>query len=290
MPNIRIVSDSGAHFSNPYFVSQNQIVVAPNKIDIGGKIYREGVDISAADALQLIARQTSAPTVTPPSVAEYVELYTRLSHHCDAIVSVHTSREISNSWQNARAAAQQLSGHCEISVVDSQTICAGQGMIIRVAVRACESEPTFDDVVRVVRGAVDRVFALYYVESIDYLLQNKIMSAAHTVLGTLLGIKPFLALEEGRIVPVEKVRTRTQAVERLCDFAVEFTEVEDAVILQHKPHTTDQARMLQDRLSNEFTDRAFPTMVYSASLAALIGAEATGVVVLEEELDLSDDF
>ncbi|MEQ8671664.1 MAG: DegV family protein [Aggregatilineales bacterium] len=290
MPEIRIVTDSGAHFSNPYFVSQNQITVIPNKIDIGGKIYREGIDINATDAMQLIARQSIAPTVTAPSVAEYVEMFTRVSHHCEAIVSIHTSREISLSWQNARAAAQQLSGHCEIAVVDSQSICAGQGMLVRVAVQACEQEGTVDDVVRKVRGAVERVYSMYYVENVDYLLQNKIMSASHTILGKLLGIKPFLTVEEGRLVAVEKVRTRTQAVERLCEFAVEFAEIEDAVILQHKTHTTDQARMLHDRLSQEFPDRAFPTTVYGTFLATLIGADATGIVILEEEMELEDDF
>jgi fatty acid-binding protein DegV len=105
----------------------------------------------------------------------------------------------------------------------------------------------------------------------------------------MLQIKPFLAMEEGHLRPMEKVRTRVQAVERLVEFAVEFTEIEEAVILQPKAHVTEQTRMLQDRLAVEFPGRHFPHALYGPSLAALIGPDATGLVVLESEIDEDED-
>lgn len=291
MPNINIVTDSSARFANSHFLQQNPVTVVPNKITIGGKTYREEVDISAEDALKLIAGQPIPPTVTPPSTAEYVEVYKRLARTSDGIISIHASREIYSSWQNARAASQQLGGQLEIAVIDSQTLCAGQGMLVKVALKAAKEEPTFDDMIRVVRGAVERVYSVYYVETIDYLLHNKIMTESHAILGTYLGIKPFLTVEEGRLMPIEKVRTRAQAVEQLAEFLVEFTDLEDMVMVQHRPHMSEQTRMLQDRLALEFPGRHFPYTTYSTSLAALIGADATGLVVLEEEMDdLGDDF
>jgi len=283
MVKAHIVTDSGAHFANYHFVKQHPITIVPNKIDIGGKIYREGVDINAGEALQLISKQSVAPTVTPPSVAEYVEVYKQLSRNHDLIVSIHASREIFSSWHNAHEAAQQLAGHCEILVIDSQQLCAAQGLLVRAAVRIIEKEDKLEDIERRVRGAVDRIYSIYYVESIDFLTQNKIMAPSHGVLGELLGIRAFLTIEEGALVTIEKVRTRGQAVERLCEFAVEFIDVEEAIILQHKQHISEQARMLQDRLTQEFSGRTFPTSIYGASLASLIGADATGVVILEDE-------
>ena len=186
MVKAHIVTDSGAHFANTHFAKQHPITIVPNKIDIGGKIFREGIDIDAGDALQLISKQSVAPTVTPPSVSEYVEVYKRLSLSYDLIVSIHASREIFASWQNAHKAAQQLAGHCEILVIDSQQLCAAQGLLVRSAVRIIEKEDKFEDIERRVRGAVDRIYSIYYVETIDYLTQNKIMSPAHGVLGEML--------------------------------------------------------------------------------------------------------
>jgi DegV family protein with EDD domain len=288
MQNVHIVTDSCAHFANAHFVHQHPVTIVPNRITIAGKTYREGVDLSAEDAFRLMAHQSTPPVVQSPTEADYLEVYTRLARTSDAIISIHATREMYPSWARAKNAAQQLAG-TKIMVIDSQTLSAGQGMLIRVAVKAIEEMDNVDDVVREIRGAVERTYSVYYVETMNYLLQNKIMSPSHTILGAMMGIKPFLTIEDGRLTPMEKVRTRIQAVERLVEFAIEFTDIDDAVILQHKPYMSEQTRMLQDRLAVEFPGRHFPYALYGPSLAALIGTDATGLVVLETELAGEDD-
>jgi DegV family protein with EDD domain len=288
--SVHIVTDSGAHFVNPHFVHQHPITMLPNRISLSGRLYREGIDIAADEAMRLIAQQAFAPTITPPSTADYVTAYTRLAKTHEMILSIHTSRELSASWHNAKAAAQQLMGHSNIVVIDSQTICVGQALLVRVAAKAIEGGVTPDELVRLVRGTVERLYSVYYVETLDFLLQNKVIAASHSILGSMLGIKPFVTIEDGKLLSIEKVRTRAQAVERLVEFLIEFMSVEDAVILQHKTHMTEQTRMLQERLALEMPGRYFPYAMYGPSLAALIGTDATGLVVLEGELEgLEDD-
>jgi fatty acid kinase fatty acid binding subunit len=292
MPNVQIVTDSFAHFTTPHFHHQYPMVtVVPNKITIGSKIYRETVDISVEEAQRLIAYEPHAPVVTVPTEADYIEVYNRLARNCDGIISIHVSREMYRSYDSAVLAARQFSGHCPITVVDSQTLCAAQGMLVKMAAKAIEHEKTFEDMVRLVRGAVDRIYSTYYVESVNYLLQNKIMSSSHTILSAFLNIKPVLGVEDGKLVVIEKVRTRGQAIDRLVEFAVEFADIEDVVILQHRAYMSEQTRAIQDRLAVEFPGQYFPYAMYGASLAALIGTDATGVVVLEKELEeMEDDF
>ncbi len=278
--NIHIITDSCAHGQLP-----PNVTVVPNTITVQGKSYREGVDLSTEDALRLISHQAYAPLIHVPTQEDYLEVYDRAAREYDAIISIHASREILTSWQNARAAAQQVMGRCEIAVLDSRTISAGQGMLVRLAARALTDAQTAEDVVRILRGAIERIYSVYYVESTDFLMQNRIMTPSHSILGMMLNLKPVLTVEEGRLVAMEKVRTRIQAIERLVEFAVEFTDFEDAQIVQHRPGLTDQTRMLNDRLATEFPDRLFPSTLYGASLAALIGAEATGLVILEKEFD-----
>ena len=281
--NIHIVTDSCAHGQLP-----SNVTVVPNTITVQGKSYREGVDLSPEDALRLFSHQAYAPLIHVPTQAEYLEVYDRLANDYDAIISIHASREILTSWQNARAAQQQIMGRVNIELIDSKTISVGQGMLVRLAARSLAEGEPLDEVVRILRGAVDRIYSVYYVEATDFLMQNRIMTPSHSILGMMLNLKPVLTVEEGRLVPMEKVRTRIQAIERLVEFAVEFTEVDDAMIVQHRPGITDQTRMLNDRLAAEFPDRRFPSALYGASLAALIGADATGLVILESEESDSD--
>lgn len=290
MPNIQIITDSCAHFTTPHFHHQYPMVtVVANKISIAGKTYREGIDLTTEEAMRLMTYQPYAPVVTPPSESDYVEAYARLSRQCDGIISIHASREIYPSYDNALVASRQFSGHCSIAVIDSQTICAGQGMVVKLAARAADRGKSFDDIVRVVRGASERIYSIYYVETVNYLLQNKIMTPSHTILGAMLGIKPVLGIEHGKIVVMEKVRTRAQAVDRLVEYAAEFADIEDVALLQQRVYMSEQTRMIQDRLSVEFPGQYFPYSLYSASLAALIGTDATGVVVMEKEFDEQDD-
>lgn len=290
MPNIQIVTDSCAHFVTPHFLHQYPMVtVIPNKISMAGKSYREGIDLSPEEGLKLISSQPYAPIVTSPSVTDFSDAYSRLSRHCDGIISIHASREIYSSYANGLAAARPFIGNCPIAVIDSQNLCAGQGMLVKAAIKAIQQQPTLDDMVRTIRGAVERIYSVYYAESVNYLQQNKIISASHSVLSSMLGVKPFLSVEHGRMQLVEKVRTRSQAVERMVEFVTEFADLEDVVILQHRSYMSEQARMIQDRLSVDFPGQYFPYALYGTALAALIGADATGVVILEKEMEDDDD-
>lgn len=280
-----IVTDSHAHFAHPHLIAQYPVTVVPNTLHIAGTTYREGIELSHEEALELIAHQVTPPKVVPPSVDEYVAVYTALARDHDAILSIHASRQLSQSWANALAAAEQLRGTLPIAVIDSRTLDAAQGMVVRAAVRIIEQENDLDEIVRRVRGATERVYAVYYVETMNYLMRNKLMSPSHAILGTMHETLPLLTVEGGVLGTMEKVRSRSQAVDRLVDFAVEFVDIEDVLILNHRTYMSEQTRALQDRLMAEFGDKHFPHTVYSASLAALIGADGTGLVVLEAALD-----
>ncbi len=291
MPRIQIVTDSGARFSNPRLVRHFPVTILPNIIEIGGKQYQEGIDLGTEEAFALMARHGSPPKVRPPSENDYAELFTRLSHFCDAVISVHPSRELSESWRNGRLAVQQVNSGCEIAVVDSQSLCAGQGMLIRVAARAAQELDSAEDVIQTVRQAVNRIYSVYCIGDVSFLRANGLMKPSHAILSKHLEIMPFVSLEDGQIIVIEKIRGRADVIERLVEFLVEFTELEDAVVLQDQKRISEETRIMQDRLALEFPGQHFPFTMYSATMASLLGPRATGVAVLEKESDdLDDDF
>lgn len=289
MRAFHIVTDSCANVT--MIPPGGSVTVVPNRISIGGRTYREGVDLSNEEAQKLIARQKTPPIVTPPTEADFARVYSQVSRHSDAIISIHASREIYSSWYNAKKASQPLSAHGKIAVIDSRGLCMAQGLLVQVVARLIQHEQSFDEIIRQARAAAERVYAIYYVETLDYLIHSRIINAPHGILGSLLGIKPFVTLENGLLTPTEKVRTRAQAVERLVEFSVEFDNIEQAFIMQGRENATETTRMLQDRLVVEFPGQPFTTAVYQPSMAALIGAEAYGLVILEKEFyphDLED--
>ena len=291
MPNIHIVTDSGARFSNPRLVKHFPLTIMPNTIEIAGKRYQEDIDFDTREAFRLFSRLDAPPKIIPPSEQDYAELFARLSHFCDAVISVHPSRELSQSWRNARLAAQQVNSGCEIAVIDSQSLCAGQGMLIRVAARAAEEQENAEDVIHTVRQAVNRIYSVYWVEDVRFLSANGFMQPSHAILSQHLQIKPIVSLEDGQIIVIEKARTGGDIIERIVEFLIEFTQLEDAVVLQNKSHISEETRIMQDRLALEFPGQHFPFTMYSATMAAYLGTGASGVAVLEKESETyRDDF
>lgn len=290
LQRVAIVTDSLAHFSPPLADTLEPVTVVASHITLGGRSYRESIDISAEEVMRMLLNRPGEPLViTPPSVSEYSAVYSRLSEDASAILSIHASRELSENWAVAREAATPFQGRCPIHVIDSQSVSAGQAILARAALRALEKGVSPDDVVRMVRGAVDRLYAIFYSDSVETLLHNKIMEPGHAILSAMAGLKPILTLEGGHLLAMEKVRTRAQAIERIMEFAVEFSGIEDVAILGPRPGMPDSARILQERLSAEFPDRVFPYMMYGASLAGIMGTDVTGLILLEEESDGQDN-
>jgi fatty acid-binding protein DegV len=97
----------------------------------------------------------------------------------------------------------------------------------------------------------------------------------------MLDVKPLLFLEDGEIIPLEKVRTHEKAIEKLFEFVAEFSELEQAAIVQRNPSPTEETKILLERLEQLFPDMEFPLIQYGPVLASHIGPSAMGVVVYE---------
>ena len=289
MPRIHIVTDGGATFSNPRLIRHFPLTVLSNQIEMDGELLEEEPELDREAAFRRIARLKKAPRVIPPSESAYAELFNKLSRYCDVVISIHPSRELSESWRNGRQAAQQIDDRCEIAVVDSGSVCAGQGMLVRAAARAVHDKLGADEAIQTVRQAANRVYSLYCVGSLNFLGHNSILSPAHAILARRLKLKPFVSIEDGKIVVVGKVQRRMQAIERLVEFLVEFEMLEDVVMLQPQLPISNDTRLLHERLGVEFPGQHFPFTIYSATMAAWLGPEAIGVSVMEKEADEPDD-
>ena len=288
MPRIQIVSDSGARFSNPQLMRHLPITILPNTITIAGGQLHESHNTDYDALFAQMAKLEQLPVVNPPSAQAYAEVFLRHAPHCDAIISIHPSRKLSQSWQNGRMAAEVVSSECEIVIVDSQTMCAGQGMLIRVAAQAAAAAADVESVIQQVRQTVDRIYSVYCVRDTNFLRANGIMSASHAILSAQLGIMPFVSLEDGEIIVIEKVQNSSQTIERIVEFMSEFDALEDALILQGQKQITEQTRQLHEVLALDFPGQHFPFKMYSATMACYLGFTASGIAVLEKAVE--DDF
>jgi len=133
--------------------------------------------------------------------------------------------------------------------------------------------------VRLIRGMIPHVYLVFFVEALEYLEREGRIGKAQALLGSMLNIKPILIVEEGDIIPLEKVRTRPRAIDKLFEFVAEFAQIQEVAILQ--AGSDQEAAELVERLKLVFPDREFPVLSYGPVLASHIGPGTMGVIVYE---------
>ena len=277
---VKIVTDSTAYLE-PGVAEELEISVVPLNIHFGDEILRDGVDITAAEFFRRLDRSPEMPTSSPPSRSTFEKLYSKLSKTTGEIVSIHISDKLSQTWAVANAAAAPFLGRCDIAVVDSLTTSLGLGILATAAAKAAAQGETLDEIVRLLRGMIPHVYVVFLVETLDYLERGGRIGRAQAILGSMLGIKPLLIMEEGEIVPLEKVRTRSRAIDKLFDFVVEFPRIEQMAILQKSPVATEETLLLIERLELVLPEMEFPIISYGPVLATHVGPNTMGVTVYE---------
>jgi DegV family protein with EDD domain len=277
---VRIVTDS-ASIIKPAVAEQLGVTVLPLTVRIGDDNYQDGQDLDHEELLLRMARDRIHPEIVGPTADDFRQTYSQLTRHSNQIISLHSSASLSSVHYEAQTAAQEFLGRCDILVMDSETLSLGLSILVKEAAKLANEGVSLNEITRQIRGTLRRIYIVLITDTLDYLEHNHLINPTQAILGAMLGIKPFLAIEEGKIIPMEKVRSRERAIDKLAEFANEFSEVEQVAILQSTPYPTSETKMLQERLDVVMPEREFPILLYGPLLAAQIGPDGMGLVVYE---------
>ena len=242
-------------------------------VTLDGEQGREG-DISGAaydDFYERLARSETGATTSQPSVGDFRSVYEPLLADGRDVVSIHLSAGISGTCDSARQARQELIdeglGGERLHVWDSRSACGGQGLMVMVAARAAAGGRSGGEVIDEVERARGQLKMWFAIDTLEYLRKGGRIGSAQAWLGSALQIKPILTLEE-EITPVERVRTRRRAFERMVEFARERErDGADAWVVQHI-HDPDTARRLVDECRQIFGGDP----VFVSEIGPVIGA------------------
>jgi fatty acid kinase fatty acid binding subunit len=276
---VKIVTDSNAHLPDAGLITDLGIEVVPLIVRTGTQVYPERINFTDEAFFRRLAKDSVSVSVEAPSVSQMRSVFGRLGQVADRIVCIHTSSSLNDVAEVARQAAAGDAGRQRIVVLDTASTSVGVGLIVEAAARAAAEGASLAEVVRIARGMIPHMYALILSDSLMFLEAWGRLGPAQTLLGTMLGLKPIATMEDGDLLPIEKVRSYSRAVDKLFEFIIEFSRVEQMYILQHEFET--EAAQLLERLELAFSDREFPVIGYPPSLAVHIGPRALGVLVYE---------
>ena len=278
MGKVRVVTDSTAELS-PEVADRLGITVIPLNIHIGKERFLDGVDIHNEAFFSRLKRTDSLPFTTPPPLSVFEDTYRTVGKVTDDIVSIHISAKLSDTVELAEQAANSLLGQRRVAVIDSLSTSLGLGTLVTAAGEASQKGAPIDDVVRIVRAMIPHVYLVFFVESLEFLRRGGRIGEAEALLGTMLSIKPLLIIEDGDILPLEKVRTRSNGIDKLFEFTAEFPSLENVTILKGA-NAIDHTELLE-RLRVIYPGMEIDVVTYGPLLATNLGPKAIGIFVYE---------
>ena len=214
---VAIVTDSTA-YPAPSMAREMgvSVHVVPLVLMLGGRTWRDGVDIAPADFYRELENSLDYPTTSQPSVGTFQDLFAALAEEVEGIVCVLVSREITATIDAAKAAAANLPD-VPIQIVDSRGTAMMLGFAVLAAARAAAAGQDVTGVAEAARRVVTRSQLYFAVGTLEYLHRGGRIGLAAKLLGSALSIKPIVRFKDGAVEPVTKLRTMHKAVNTLYD-------------------------------------------------------------------------
>ncbi len=218
------------------FVKEREISVLPYQFFMDGHEYYDdqGVSISTHDFYDKV-RAGSMPTTSMVNTERYTEFFTPFLEAGKDILHLEFSSGLSGSYNNALMTISQLKEKYpdrKIEIVDSLSAARGYGLFVHLVYNKKEEGATLEQAREYAEALKWKITHWFAVDSLEHLRRGGRVSRASAFLGTMLNIKPVLAFNnEGKIIPVEKIRGRKKSLIALVDKMEEDVDNPDGQIV-----------------------------------------------------------
>ena len=255
MSNIAIVVDSIACITKEQ-AERYKIGIVPVSIFFNGKVYRDGVDLSAAQAYEFLSKASELWEASAASPEDYLRVYRELGQYAESILVITMSSELSmlyNSALLARELIKEELPQISIEVLDSQTAAAAEGLIALAAAQAATEGKTFDEVIVIAKKVSERVKFIGLLETIRHVYRTGRIPKAASQIGSMLSVKPLLTGSDGLIRFAATARTKQSGVEKMLHLMRNQAGNSEPIrVAVMHANTLTEAEELKDRIAAEF--------------------------------------
>jgi DegV family protein with EDD domain len=200
---VRIITDSACDMSQD-MAKKLKIKVLPITVLFGETEYKDGVTMSHTEFFEKLIESDVMPTTCQITPYEYEEAFKAVRAMGDTAVCITLSSKLSGCHQSATIAAEDFSD-C-VTVVDSENVCIGQQILVLLADRLRNEGKSAKEIADILNVEKKKVNVIALLDTLEYLKKGGRISSATAFAGSLLSIKPVVAVKDGEVSLVGKAR------------------------------------------------------------------------------------
>jgi len=202
---IRILTDSASDIL-PAEAEQLGVTVIPLNVTLeDGTVLRDGVDMTPSAYYEILAGCRKLPTTSQPSPELFENFFLKAAAAGDEVIGIFLSHALSGTYQCAKLAAD-MANVDNVLFVDSGHVCLSEALLVRLAVQLRDSGKTAGQIAAILEHAKEHLHLVAAIDDLKYLRKGGRLPAAVAVAGGMLGIKPLITIQDGRVAMAGKAR------------------------------------------------------------------------------------
>jgi DegV family protein with EDD domain len=284
MSKIAFVTDSTC-FLPTDLLKKHNITMIPQVLIWGEQTFQDGVDIQPSDFYSRLKTAKTMPSTSQISPATMQATFQPLVDQGFEVIGTFVSSRLSGTMQSAVQARELMgSAGAKVHIVDSLATSMSLGLIVLAAARAVEGGASLADAIAVAEKTKGSSGLFFAVDTLEFLHRGGRIGGAQRFIGSALNLKPILALKEGKVEGVERMRGKSKAHDRVLELIAEqVTGKPNIRIATLHANAAEEAKALLDRAAQQLN----PVETIFAEVSPVVGTHTgPGTVGLAYSFDI----
>ncbi|WP_409304626.1 DegV family protein [Peribacillus sp. SCS-155] len=282
--SVQIIADSASDLPMQFYKEHN-VQFVPLQVLLDGETYQDLQTISPKQVYDAL-REGKAPKTSQVSPEYFLKVFTDIAKQNKQAVYIAFSSELSGTFQTAVMVRNQVKEEypdCDIEIVDSKCASLGYGLVVQHASQLANDNASKETILDAVEFHAKHMEHLFTVDNLEYLARGGRISKASAFVGGLLNIKPLLHVEDGKLIPLEKIRGKKKLLKRVIELMHERgIDIKNQTLAISHGDDEETALEWKQAIQEEFGATDFVINSIGAAIGAHVGPGTMALFFLNE--------
>lgn len=283
--NVKILADSACDLTKEQY-NKYDIEMVPLTVHLNNQSYEDGITISPKKVYDAM-REGKSPKTSQVSPQTFKTIFTAYAKENHALIYLAFSSELSGTYQTAKMMEQEVKEqypNAPIHIIDTKCASIGYGLVVLRAAQLAKEGASIEQILETVVYHAEHMEHIFTVDDLEYLYRGGRVSKTAAFVGSLLKIKPILHVDQGKLIPLEKIRGTKKVLGRMIEIMNERgTDFRNQTIGISHGDDPKRAQQLADLIREKFGYKDLVIEMVGSAIGAHSGPGTLALFFLNDK-------
>ena len=285
MSRIKILTDSGSDITLDQ-AKEFDIGFIPICFTFDGEtVLEDKYDMEPDEFYKRLRESGDVPKTTQITPTKFTEVFSSYAEEYDELIVFLLGSNTSGTFQNAFNAKNEVEENCSLKIhlVDTQSLSLGYGYpAIRAAQMVKEGLPS-SEIIAKCEAMIKSACTLFAVETLDFLRKGGRIKTATAIIGGMLDIRPILAVNDGLVYAIDKVKGEKKVLPKIMDIlSPKVAEMKNPKIFILQADTPEKAETVKQTVLEKLGLETTLINQVGVIIGAHAGPGVFGIIAIDD--------